>query len=109
MKSKIKKGDTVQVMRGKDAGKTGEVLKVIYPVDEYKNIKVVVKGTNIVKKNQKPNSILNTPGGIIEFERPIDISNVMLVEGGKAVRVGYKLDEKTNKKSRISKKSGKNI
>ncbi len=107
---KIKKGDKVQVMRGKDAGKTGEVLQVIYPKKgENKNVRIVVKGANIVKKNQKPNPTFNIPGGIIEFERPIDISNVMIVEGNKPTRVGYNIEEKTNKKVRVSKKSGKEI
>ncbi|MCA9387296.1 50S ribosomal protein L24 [Candidatus Dojkabacteria bacterium] len=107
---KIKKGDKVKVMRGKDAGKTGEVIKVINPkVGINKSVKVVVKDVNIVKKNQKPNPTFNIPGGIIEFEKPIDVSNVMLVEGSKVTRAGLQIDEKTGKKVRISKKSGKEI
>ncbi|MCA9381635.1 50S ribosomal protein L24 [Candidatus Dojkabacteria bacterium] len=106
----IKKGDKVKVMRGKDAGKTGEVIKVITPKPgSFKAVRVVVKDINIVKKNQKPNPTFNIPGGIIEFESPLDISNVMLVEGSKVTRSGKQVDEKTGKKIRISKKSGKEI
>ncbi len=98
------------VMRGKDAGKAGEVLQVAFPKEGVnKNVRVVVKGVNIVKKNQKPNPTFNVPGGIIEFEKAIDISNVMVVDGTKPTRVGYKVDEKTNKKVRISKKTGKDL
>ncbi len=102
---KIKKGDTVQVMRGKDAGKKAEVLKVI---DDSFETKVVVRGINIVKKSQKPNPTLGIAGGIIEFEKPISASNVMYfdVKAGKPSRVGFKVDEKTGKKVRYSKKSG---
>lgn len=107
---KIKKGDKVKVMRGKDAGKTGEVIKVVNPKPGIrKAVKVVVKGVNVVKKNQKPNPTFNVPGGIIEFEKPLDVSNVMIVEGTKVTRMGRKVDPKTGKKIRISKKSGKEI
>ena len=81
---KIKKGDTVQVMSGNDAGKTGRVIKVFPDKD-----KIVVEGVSVVKKHARPTQD-NPQGGIIEKEAAIHISNVMLVVGGKATRVGYK-------------------
>jgi large subunit ribosomal protein L24 len=111
---KIKSGDNVIVMRGKDAGKTGEVLKVIRQVRTKKGqrkmepqMKVVVKGVNIVKRSQKPNPTFNIPGGIITVEKPIDYSNVMLADAkdNKATRIGIKVDTKTGKKVRVTKKS----
>jgi len=108
--AKIKKGDKVKVMRGKDAGKEGEVLAIVEKLNKRKKpvTRVVVRGVNIVKKHQKPNPTLNVPGGIIEFEKAIDISNIMLVDpkSGEPTRVGYQVDEKTGKKVRIAKKSG---
>lgn len=106
--NKIKKGDTVQVMRGKDAGKRGEVLMV---VEKFGQLKVVVKDVNVVKKAQKPNPQLGIKGGIIEIEKPVDVSNVMLVDPKMDVptRVTFKVDEKTGKKVRVAKKSGEVI
>ncbi len=102
---KIKKGDNVKVMRGKDAGKEGEVLKVILGD---KQTKVIVKGINIVKRSQKPNPQLGIAGGVSEMEKGIDISNVMLIDkkSGKATRVIIKVDSKTGKKARVSQKTG---
>ena len=101
---KIKKGDTVKVIAGKDTGKEGKVLVV-----DQKNAKVVVEGVNVVTKHSKP-SAGNPNGGIITKEAPIDISNVMLVEGGKATRVGFKVTKDENgkvvKKERFAKKTG---
>ncbi len=107
---KIKSGDNVIVMRGKDAGKTGEVLKVIRQVRTKRSqrkmepqMKVVVKGVNIVTRHQKPNPTFNIPGGIIKIEKPVDVSNVMLIDGkDKPTRVGIKQD-KAGKKVRIAK------
>lgn len=107
---KIKKGDTIQVMRGKDAGKRGEVLEVV----EKKNklgkpvTKIVVQGVNIVKRSQKPNPQFGIQGGIVEVEKPIDISNVMYFdEKAKAPsRIGFTIDKETGKKFRVAKKSG---
>ena len=82
---KVKKGDTVQVMTGNDAGKTGRVIKVFPDKD-----KIVVEGISVVKKHARPTQD-NPQGGIIEKEAAIHISNIMLVVGGKATRVGYKL------------------
>ena len=84
---KIKKGDSVQIITGNDAGKTGRVIKVFLDKD-----RVVVEGVNIVKKHARPTQD-NPQGGIIEKEATIHISNVMMVSGGKPTRVGYKILE----------------
>lgn len=99
--SKIKKGDTVRVIAGKDLGKEGKVTAV-----DVKNHKVTVEGINKVKKHNKP-SMQNQEGGIAEVEAPFDISNVMLVVNGKTTRVGFEV--KDGKKVRIAKKTGKVI
>lgn len=94
---KIKKGDNVLVITGKDKGKNGEVVAVVNS-----GLKVVVKGINIVKRHQKPNQNLGIVGGIIEVEKPIDISNVALTnEKGKIAKISFKLDK--GKKVRIVK------
>lgn len=84
-KLKIKKGDTVKVIAGNDKGVSGTVLKVL--VEERK---LVVEGVKKIKRHTKP-SAANPQGGIVEKESPIDISNVMLVDGGATTRVGRKL------------------
>ena len=81
---KIKKGDTVQITTGNDAGKTGRVIKVYLHKD-----RAIVEGVNIVKKHARPTQD-NPQGGIIEKESSIHISNIMLVVGGKPTRVGFK-------------------
>lgn len=98
MASKIKKGDTVVVITGKDKDKEGKVMKV-----DRKNNTVLVEGVNMVKKHSKP-SMQNQNGGIIEKESPLDISNVMYVHKGKATRVGFKIED--GKKVRIAKSTG---
>ena len=98
---KIKKGDTVKVIAGKDNGKEGKVLSV-----DPKNNKVVVEGVNIIKKHTKP-SAANQNGGIVTKEAAIDVSNVMYVHKGKATRVGFKMDG--DKKVRIAKSTGEVI
>ena len=97
--SKIKKDDLVQVIAGKDKGKTGKVLSV-----DVKNHKVLVEGVNKVFKHSKP-SMANQQGGIVEKEAPIDISNVMYVHKGKPVRVGFQGEKKD--KVRVAKVNGK--
>ena len=97
--SKIKKGDTVKVIAGKDKGKEGKVLSV-------KDGKVLVEGVNTVTKHTKP-SQANPQGGIIHKEAAIDISNVMYVNKGKTTRVGFKLDG--DKKVRYAKATGEVI
>ena len=98
---KIKKGDTVKVIAGKDKDKEGKVIAV----DAKKN-RVTVEGINKVTKHTKP-SMANQAGGIIEQEGPIDISNVMLLHNGKATRVGFKMDG--DKKVRYAKATGEVI
>ncbi len=95
---KIKKGDTVKVITGKDNGKEGKVISV----DRKKN-KVLVEGVNIVTKHTKP-SAANQNGGIIQKEAPIDVSNVMYVHKGKATRVGFRFEN--DKKVRFAKSTG---
>ena len=101
-KYKLKKGDEVIVLAGKDKGKTGKIVKM-FP----KKMKAIVSEINRVKKNQKPDN--NNPGGIIDKEMPIHLSNLSYYdpELKKGVRIGYKLEK--NKKSRINKSSGKEI
>jgi len=100
---KIKKGDDVVVIAGKDKGKRGRVLRVIAD----KN-RVLVEHVMIVKKHVKPNPQRNIKGGIAEQESPIHISNVMLVDGeGNKTRIGSRLDG--DKKVRFSKASGNAI
>ena len=102
IKIKLKKGDDVIVLTGKDKGKTGKIVK-IFP----KLMKAIVSEINTVKKNQKPDN--NQPGGIIDKDMPIHISNLLYYdpEQKKGVKIGFKLDK--NKKIRINKSSGKEI
>ena len=95
---KIKKGDTVKVIAGKDNGKEGKVISV-----DPKNGKVVVEGVNIIKKHTKP-SMANQNGGIVTMEAPIDASNVMYLHKGKPTRVGFKIEK--DKKVRFAKSTG---
>ena len=99
---KIKKGDTVQVTTGNDAGKTGRIIKIYLDKD-----RVVVEGVNIVKKHARPTQD-NPQGGIIEKESSIHISNIMLVVGGKPTRVGFKSLE-NGKKVKFAKSTGEVI
>ena len=99
---KIRKGDTVQVMSGTDAGKVGRVIKVNNDSE-----RLLVEGVNIVKKHARPTQ--ETPqGGIIEKEANIHLSNTMLMVGGKPTKVGYKILE-NGKKVRVAKKTGEVI
>ena len=98
---KIKKGDTVQVIAGKDNGKEGKVIAV-----DHKKRKVTVEGVNMITKHAKP-SQANPNGGILQREAPIDISNVMYVHKGKVTRIGFKVEG--DKKVRIAKTTGEVI
>ncbi len=98
---KIKKGDTVKVIAGRDNGAEGKVLSV-----DAKNHRVLVEGINKITKHQKP-SQGNPNGGIVEKEAPIDISNVMLVVKGKPTRVGVRMEG--DKKVRYAKATGETI
>ena len=98
---KIKKGDLVKVITGKDKDKTGKVLHV-------KDGRVVVEGCNMVTKHYKPNSNAHNPqGGIVRQEASMDVSNVMLMVDGKPTRVGF--NNKDGKKVRFAKATGKVI
>ncbi|MBQ3601059.1 MAG: 50S ribosomal protein L24 [Lachnospiraceae bacterium] len=97
--SKIKKGDQVIVIAGKNKGSQGKVKSV-------KNGKVLVEGVNNVTKHAKP-SQANPNGGIITMEAPIDISNVMYLSKGKPSRVGFKIEG--DKKVRVAKATGEVI
>lgn len=101
-KFKIKKGDEVIVISGKDKGKKGQVLEVL-PVES----SVKVQGINMVKRHRRPTQA--APGGIDNFEATMHISNVAHVdpETGKATRVGYRIENGT--KVRVAKSSGKVI
>ncbi|MDR0659457.1 MAG: 50S ribosomal protein L24 [Prevotellaceae bacterium] len=102
MKLHIKKGDTVYVNTGEDRGKTGKVLRVLV-----KEQRAIVEGLNMVSKHTKPNA-KNTQGGIVKQEAPIHISNLQLVEDGKPIRIGRRLNDK-GKLVRYSKKSNEEI
>jgi large subunit ribosomal protein L24 len=97
---KIKKGDQVMVISGKDKGKRGRVIEVLT-----RKRKVLVEGLNILKHHLRQNRQRGVAGGIVEREAPIDVSNVMIVEGGRPVRVGYQILQ-DERKVRVSKKTG---
>jgi len=98
---KISKGDKVQIMAGKDKGKIAEVLRVFI-----KENTVLVEGVNMIKKHVKPTA-QNKEGGIVTFEKPVNVSNVMYYseEDKRPVRLGYKTVE--GKKIRVMKKLDK--
>ena len=96
---KIKKGDTVKVIAGKDKDKEGKVIAV-------KGGKVIVEGVNMITKHEKP-SMTNQQGGIVNKEAPIDVSNVMYVHKGTPTRVGFKVED--GKKVRVAKCNGEVI
>ena len=98
---KIKTGDMVKVIAGKDKDKEGKVIAV-----NAKNNTLLVEGVNMITKHTKP-SMANQQGGIVHQEAPIDESNVMLLHEGKATRVGFKMEG--DKKVRYAKATGKVI
>ena len=98
---KIKKGDTVKVIAGKDRDAEGKVIAV-----DMKKHRVLVEGVNMITKHTKP-SQANPNGGIVQKEAPIDISNVMLVFKGKPTRVGFRVEG--DKKVRYAKSTGEVI
>ncbi len=100
----VKKGDLVMVVAGDDKGKQGRILEV-----QIEKQRAIVEGVNLVSKHTKP-SAKNPQGGIIKKEAPIHVSNLMLIDStGKPTRIGRRIDPKTNKKVRYSKKSGEEI
>ena len=102
---KLKVGDMVKVIAGKDNTKTGKIVKI-----DHKTQRVVVEGVNMITKHTKP-SAQNQQGGIIHQEAPIDVSNVMYLHKGKPTRIGYKLVDGKNgtEKVRIAKSTGEVI
>ena len=102
-KLKIKKGDNVVVVAGRDKGRTGEVLRVL-PAER----RVVVQGVNLVKRHTKPR--MGDPGGIVEKELALHISNIAHVDpaSGKPTRIGYKMLE-DGRKVRVARRSGEVI
>ncbi|WP_424189861.1 50S ribosomal protein L24 [Actinokineospora sp. G85] len=102
-KLKVKKGDTVLVIAGKDKGARGKVIQAFPDTN-----KVLVEGVNRIKKHTRvsQNQRGAQSGGIVTQEAPIHISNVQLVHDGKAVRVGYKFDDEGNKVRVARGKSG---
>jgi len=100
VKMKIKKNDQVIVISGRDKGKRGRVVEVIT-----QKRKVLVEGINLLKHFDRPNRQKGVAGGIVEREAPMDASNVMVLENGVPVRVGYQVLE-DGRKIRVSKKTG---
>ena len=108
---KLRKGDTVEVITGKDQGKQGTILQVL----PSKN-KVIVTGVNTASKHMKPGRrgknqrapLQQDKGGIVDIDMPVDASNVMYVYKGKTVRLGYSVDKKGNK-IRVARPSGEEV
>lgn len=99
---KLRKGDTVRVITGKDKGKEGEILRVM-PAEN----KILISGVNTANKHQKARRA-NERGGIIDRDMPIHASNVMLVHKGRPVRVGYRV-EADGTKVRVARPGGEVI
>jgi large subunit ribosomal protein L24 len=99
---KLRKGDPVVVLSGKDKGKEGTVLRVLP-----KEGKVIVEGVNIAKKHQRPVRA-TMQAGIIDKDMPMDASNVAYVHKGKATRLGYRFDD-DGKKVRVARRTGEVI
>ena len=100
---KLRKGDQVQVIAGKDLGKTGEITRVLVNAD-----KVIVDGVNVAKRHQRATKA-TMQGGIIDKDMPIHVSNVAIVctSCGKHSRIGYRMDGDT--KVRVCRKCGKDL
>ena len=98
-KLKLKKGDTVRVISGESRGQEGKIANI-----DTKKMRAIIEGVNMISKHTKP-SAKNADGGIVKQEGTIHVSNLMFVEGGKTVRIGRVVNEKTNKIERISKKT----
>ena len=99
---KLRKGDTVVVITGKDKGKQGEIARVMPSSN-----KVIVNGVNVAKKHQKARSQVKQ-AGIIDKDMPLDASNVMYVHKGKPTRIGYRVNA-DGTKVRIAKRNGEVI
>jgi large subunit ribosomal protein L24 len=101
---RVKKGDTVEVLSGKNRGKRGQVMRA-FPDDQ----KVIVDGANMVKRNTKPRG-MNQQGGIIDKDMPLPVSSVAIVCSacGRPSRIGYRVDE-TGRKLRVCKRCGSDL
>jgi large subunit ribosomal protein L24 len=99
---KLKKGDLIEVITGKDTGKQGEIA-FVFP----KTNRIIVNGINVASKHQRPTRA-SDQGGIIDKDLPMDASNVMLVHKGKKVRVGYQIQD-DGTKVRVARPSGEVI
>jgi large subunit ribosomal protein L24 len=107
LRIKVKKDDNVQIIAGRDKGKTGKVLEV----DRFSG-RVTVEGVMLVKRHTRPNPSKQIKGGIAEKEMPIHVSNVMvLTSGGVPTRVGYKLETTGGKvrRTRIARRGGESL
>ncbi len=102
---RVRKGDRVRVLTGKDRGREGVVSRVL-PVEG----KVIVDGVNVARKHVRANPTKNTPGGIIDKDMPIDASNVAVInpKDGKPTRVGFRIDTAGNK-VRVCKRTGDDL
>lgn len=100
-KIRLKVGDTVRVIAGAEKDSEGKIIAI-----DHKNNRVTIEGVHKVKRHTKP-SMTNANGGIIEAERPIDASNVMLLHGGQTTRIGIRMEG--NSKVRFAKKTGDTI
>ena len=98
-KIKLKKGDTVKVISGEARGQSGKIVII-----DAKKMRAIVEGVNMISKSEKPNA-KNTNGGITKKEGSIHVSNLMYLEGGKTIRIGRKLNEKTQRLERVSSKT----
>ena len=109
MAAKVKRGDKVIVLTGRDKGMSGNVMRVINPKGGKGDVRVVVQGVNVRKRHVKPTQ-QDPEGGIRPFEAPISVSNVAHVDprDGKPTRVGFKIDEH-GRKTRFAKRSGESI
>jgi large subunit ribosomal protein L24 len=109
MAMRIRRDDTVRVIKGKDRGKTGRVLRV-----DPGNDKVFVEGANIIKRHMRPRTLRDTQraqelGGIVEKEGPIHISNVMLIDPDSGEPTRVQVTREDGRRKRVAKKSGKEI
>ena len=102
--NRLKKGDQVYIISGKDKGKLGTIAEIM------KNDKILVDGINLAKKHVKPNPNKNETGGIVEKEMPIQVSNLSFYDPSskKGVKLGYKINNK-NEKIRVIRSTGKEV
>jgi large subunit ribosomal protein L24 len=109
MAMRIRRDDTVRIIKGKDRGKTGRVLRT-----DPKNDKVFVEGANIIKRHMRPRTLRDTQraqelGGIVEKEGPIHVSNVMLIDPDSGEPTRVQVTREDGRRKRVAKKSGKEI